>query len=43
MSPQIEEEWLLFIHELKEAGIKIEDIRDNITLIEFIKWRQENK
>ena len=35
VAPPIEEEWLHFIHELKEAGIKIEDIRDNIVLIEF--------
>ena len=43
VEPPVEEEWLHFIQELKEAGIKIEDIRDNILLIEFIKWRQENK
>ena len=43
VEPPIEEEWLHFIQELKEAGIKIEDIRDNIILIEFIKWRQKNK
>ena len=43
VDPPIEEEWLHFIHELIEAGIKIEDIRDNISLLEFIKWRQKNK
>ena len=43
VEPPVEEEWLYCIQELKEAGIKIEDIRDNILLIEFIKWRQENK
>ena len=41
VEPPVEEEWLHFIQELKEAGINIEDIRDNILLIEFIKWRQE--
>ena len=43
VAPPVEEEWLHFIHELKEAAIKIEDIRDNILLIEFIKWRKEKK
>lgn len=41
--PPIDEEWLHFIQELIEAGIKIEDIRENISLLEFIKWRQKNK
>lgn len=43
VAPSIDEEWLHFIHELIEAGIKIEDIRENISLLEFIKWRQQNK
>ena len=42
-TPIIEDEWLYFIQELKEAGIKIDDIRNNIEFIEFIKWRQGNK
>ena len=43
VAPLVEEEWIHFIHELKESGIKIEDVRDNLVLIEFIKWRLENK
>lgn len=39
----VEEEWAQLIHELKKAGIKTEDVRDNIMLFEFIKWRKDNK
>lgn len=41
--PTVEKEWLDFIHELKEKGIKKENIQDYKILVEFIKWHQENK
>lgn len=37
----VEDEWIQFINELKDAGIKIADIRSNSMLMEYIKWRQE--
>jgi XRE family transcriptional regulator, master regulator for biofilm formation len=39
----IEKEWLDFIHELKENGIRKENIQNYKVLVEFIKWHQENK
>lgn len=42
-TPFIEKEWIQFIQELKEAGIKVEDIRNNMELFEYIKWRLGNK
>ena len=42
VTPLVEEEWIHFINELKAAGIKIDDIRSNTQLMEYIKWRQEN-
>ena len=41
VTPLVEEEWIHFINELKDAGIKIDDIRSNTLFIEYIKWRQE--
>ena len=35
----IETEWIDLIEELKKSGIKKEDIQEYRTLIEFIKWR----
>ena len=35
----IETEWMDLIDELKKSGIKKEDIQEYKTLIEFIKWK----
>lgn len=37
-----EKEWLDFLNELKELGINKYQIREYKTLIEFIKWQNEN-
>lgn len=37
----IEKEWIYFINELKDSGIKSSDIKEYKTLIEFIRWRNE--
>ncbi|MFD2442790.1 helix-turn-helix domain-containing protein [Bacillus sp. CGMCC 1.16607] len=37
-----EKEWDEFIKELKKAGIEKEKIQQYKTLIEFIKWQNEN-
>lgn len=39
----VEEEWLELIRELKETGVDKDVVQDYKILIEFIKWRQENK
>ncbi len=36
----LENEWLDFIHELKESGIEKEQIKEYKNVIEFIKWQQ---
>lgn len=38
---QLEEEWIDFIYELKESGAEKEQIHEYRTLIEFIKWKNE--
>jgi len=43
VEPLVEKEWIHLIQELKDAGIKIDDIRNNMVLFEFIKWSQESK
>ena len=35
----IETEWMDLINQLKKSGIKKEDIQEYKTLIEFIKWK----
>ncbi|MGX2961369.1 hypothetical protein JNUCC23_19245 [Peribacillus sp. JNUCC 23] len=39
----VDEEWLDFIHRLKETGIDKENVQDYKIIIEFIKWQQMNK
>lgn len=38
----IEKEWVDFVHELKELGIEKEQVQQYKTLIEFIKWQNQN-
>ena len=40
----IDTEWIDLFEEIKKSGIKKEDIQEYRTLIEFIKWKnnQEN-
>jgi XRE family transcriptional regulator of biofilm formation len=37
----MDREWLDFINELKESGVEKEQIQEYKTLIEFIKWKNE--
>ncbi|EKN69397.1 transcriptional regulator SinR [Neobacillus bataviensis LMG 21833] len=37
----LESEWVDFINELKQSGVKKEKIHEYKTLIEFIKWKNE--
>lgn len=37
----LDQEWVEFIHELKESGIGKEQIQEYKKLIEFIKWKNE--
>ncbi|MFJ7728165.1 helix-turn-helix domain-containing protein [Neobacillus sp. NPDC097160] len=37
----LESEWVDFINELKESGVEKEQIQEFKTLIEFIKWKNE--
>ncbi|ETI67560.1 helix-turn-helix domain-containing protein [Neobacillus vireti] len=37
----LDREWLDFINELKESGVEKEQIQEYKTLIEFIKWKNE--
>jgi len=39
----IESEWLDFVHQLKESGVDKEQIEEYKTLIEFIKWKNEQQ
>lgn len=38
----IEKEWIDFVSELKELGLKKNQIEQYKTLIEFIKWQKQN-
>lgn len=38
----IEKEWVDFVQELKELGIEKEQVQQYKTLIEFIKWQNQN-
>ncbi|RFU64756.1 helix-turn-helix domain-containing protein [Peribacillus glennii] len=38
----IEKEWVDFVNELKELGLDKEQIQQYKTLIEFIKWQNQN-
>jgi XRE family transcriptional regulator, master regulator for biofilm formation len=37
----IDSEWIELVNELKESGIEKEEIQEYKTLIEFIKWRND--
>ncbi|MFK9089949.1 helix-turn-helix domain-containing protein [Bacillus salipaludis] len=37
----LESEWVDFVNELKQSGVKKEKIHEYKTLIEFIKWKNE--
>ncbi|WP_040203803.1 XRE family transcriptional regulator [Neobacillus jeddahensis] len=37
----LEKEWVDFVRELKESGLEVDQIRQYKTLIEFIKWTNE--
>ena len=41
VTPLVEDEWIYLFNGLKDAGIKIEEIRSNSMLMDYIKWRQE--
>lgn len=38
----IEKEWISFLNELKELGVEKGQLQQYKTLIEFIKWKNEN-
>jgi XRE family transcriptional regulator of biofilm formation len=38
----LENEWLDFVHELKETGIEKEQLQEYKTIIEFIKWQNQS-
>jgi XRE family transcriptional regulator, master regulator for biofilm formation len=40
---KIENEWIDFVNELKDSGMEKENIKEFKTLIEFIKWKNEEK
>ncbi|MEK3885901.1 helix-turn-helix domain-containing protein [Bacillus sp. FSL K6-3431] len=40
--PQLDAEWIDLVHELKESGIKKEEIKEFKTLLEFIKWQNKH-
>lgn len=42
-SIQIDHEWIDFIEELKNTGIRKEQIHEYKTLIEFIKWQKNQR
>ncbi|GHH97712.1 helix-turn-helix domain-containing protein [Neobacillus kokaensis] len=39
----IDEEWAQFIYELKDIGVEKEQLKQYKTLIEFIKWKNQNE
>ena len=39
----LEQEWVDFVVELKEAGIGKEQLQEYRNLIEFIKWKSESE
>lgn len=39
----LESEWIDFVQQLKESGIEKEQIEEYKTLIEFIKWKNEQQ
>lgn len=38
----LEKEWIDFIYELKESGIEKEQIQEYRSLVEFIRWKNDN-
>ncbi|MFJ7680003.1 helix-turn-helix domain-containing protein [Peribacillus sp. NPDC097198] len=38
----IEKEWLGFLNDLKELGVEKNQLQEYKTLMEFIKWKNEN-
>lgn len=38
----LDQEWLDFVKELKDSGIRKDEIQDYKALIEFIKWQNRN-
>jgi XRE family transcriptional regulator, master regulator for biofilm formation len=38
----LESEWVDFVHELKESGVKKDQLQDYKLVIEFIKWQNRN-
>ncbi|KAB7708175.1 helix-turn-helix domain-containing protein [Bacillus aerolatus] len=38
---QLDEEWVDFVNELKELGVQKEQMQEYKTLLEFIKWQNE--
>jgi XRE family transcriptional regulator of biofilm formation len=40
---KLDSEWVDFVNDLKESGIKIEEIREYKKLLEFIKWQSQHK
>ncbi len=39
----VEKEWADFIKELKDIGVEKDQLKQYKTLIEFIKWKNQNK
>jgi XRE family transcriptional regulator of biofilm formation len=37
----LDNEWLEFVHELKETGIDKEQLQEYKTILEFIKWQNQ--
>ncbi|MBS4179147.1 helix-turn-helix domain-containing protein [Lederbergia citrea] len=40
---RLDEEWMDFVHELKDSGIEKNQIDEYKTLLEFIKWQKKQK
>jgi len=36
-----ENEWLEFVKELKESGVKMEELQEYKSIIEFVKWQNK--
>ncbi|MBS4205808.1 XRE family transcriptional regulator [Lederbergia citrea] len=37
----LDEEWVDFVHELKDSGVEKDQIQEYKTLLEFIKWQKK--
>jgi len=42
-SQYVEKEWVQFISELKKLGVEKEELDQYKTIIEFIKWKNQNQ